>query len=341
MPVGARSENVLRTSRRVRSRPAWNRRAILAAAALLPAAPVLAAWPDRPARLIVAYPAGGGTDLMARAVAQKLTELLGQSVIVDNRSGGGGTVGTMAVAQARPDGHTLLFANGGEFALKPLMERNLPYDANRDFDFVAMCGSTPVVLAVNAQLPARNLREFLDLARARPGRINVSNSGTRSVMHLGAAYLAQRAGVELAHVPYRGAAPAVGDAAAGTVEAVVMGLPPILAQARDGRLRILAIMTPRRNNAVPDVPTLEELGFPGFDLSNSVGIATPRGVPPEVVATLNAATNRAMADPGVRRIFLDNGAEPVTGTAQDYRDFLGAETERMRDVVRLAGVPAE
>jgi len=325
------------------TRAAIGRRPLMAAGTLtlLASRSARAEWPDRPIRLVVAYPPGGGTDIMARAVAQKLGEVLNQSIVVENRSGANGTVGTLAVAQARPDGYTLLFANGGEFALKPLMELNLPYDTERDFDLVAMCGSTPVVLAINGQLPVRSFQEFIAFARQRPGQVNVSNSGSRGTMHLAAAYLAQRAGVELTHVPYRGAAPAVSDTVAGTVQAVVMGLPPILAQARDGRLRILGIMSTRRNANIPDVPTFEELGLPGFDLSNSVGIAGPRGLPPEVVVKLNAAVNTAMADPAVRRIFIDNGAEPVAMSVEDYRNFLTAETARMREVVRVAGVPPE
>ncbi|MBR0648637.1 tripartite tricarboxylate transporter substrate binding protein [Roseomonas terrae] len=326
------------------ARAAISRRTLIAAAGSLTpltSRPAHAEWPDRPIRLIVAYPPGGGTDIMARAVAQKLGEVLKQSIVVENRSGANGTVGTLAVAQSRPDGYTLLFANGGEFALKPLMELGLPYDTSRDFDLVAMCGSTPVVLAVNARVPAQTLNEFIELARRQPGRINVSNSGSRGTMHLAAAYLAQRAAVELTHVPYRGAAPAVADTVSGTVQAVAMGLPPVLAQARDGRLRILGIMSARRNVNIPDVPTFEELGFPGFDLSNSVGIAGPRGLPTDVVVQLNAAVNTAMQDPEIRRIFIDNGAEPVSMSVEDYRNFLLSEMARMREVVRIAGVPPE
>lgn len=317
------------------------RRAVLAALASSAATPALAAWPDRPIRLVVAYPAGGGTDLMARAIGQRLSDILGQPIVVENRAGGNGTIGTQAVAQARPDGYTLLFANGGEFALKPLLESNLPYDADRDFDLVAMCGITPVVLAVNARIPARTLEEFLALARARPGALNVANSGSRSVMHLGAIYLERRAQVGFSHIPYRGAAPAVSDTAAGTVDAVVMGLPPVLAQARDGRLRILAVMIPSRSSAIPEVPTLEERGFPGFDLSNSVGIVAPRGTAREIILALHEATNRVVADPLVRRVFVDNGAEPLRASLEGYADFLRRERDRMREVVRLTGVPTE
>jgi tripartite-type tricarboxylate transporter receptor subunit TctC len=317
------------------------RGALAAAAASFAAASARAAWPDGPVRLVVAYPAGGGTDIMARALGQKLSGIIGRPIVVENRSGAGGTVGTQSVAQARPDGYTLLFANGGEFALKPLVHNDLPYDTDRDFDLVAMCGITPVVIAVNARVPARSLQDFLALARARPGRLNVANSGSRSVMHLGAIYLERRAQVEFSHVPYRGAAPAVSDAAAGTVEAVVMGLPPILAQAREGRLRILGIMTPTRSSTIPDVPTLEELGFPGFDLSNSVGIVVPRGTPREIVRTLNEATARAMSDADVRAIFVANGAEPLSFSVEDYVGFVRGERERMREVVRVTGIPAD
>jgi tripartite-type tricarboxylate transporter receptor subunit TctC len=314
------------------------RRALLAGLAL----PVPALAQDRRAiRLVVAYAAGGGTDLMARAVAQKLGEILGQNIVVENRTGGNGTVGSLAVAQARPDGGTLLFATGSELSLKPLLEAGLPYDPDRDFEPVALCGITPVVIAVHPRLPARTIAEFLALARTRPGAINIANSGNGGIMHMTAAFLALRAQVEFSHVAYRGAAPAVADTAAGVTEAVVSGLPPVLAQAREGRLRILAVSIPRRSAAIPEVPTLEESGFPGFDMSNTVGIVGPRGLSPALVAQLNAAANRALADAEVRRIFLANGAEPVGSSVDRYAAFIRAERERFREVVRLTGIRME
>lgn len=317
------------------------RRTLIGALAALSASPARAQWPDRTLRLVVAYPAGGGTDIMARAVGARLGELLGQGVAIDNRTGGAGTIGTLAVAQARADGYTALFGNGGEFALRPLLEQNLPYDVGRDFDLVAMCGITPIVLAVNPSLPVTSLAEFIALAKARPGQINVGNTGMRSVMHLAASYLGIRAGIEVSHVPYRGAAPSVADAAAGTIEAVVSGLPPVLAQAREGRLRILAVMTPRRSTAIPDIPTMQEQGFPGVDLSNSVGVAVPRGTPSAVGARLSEALLQAMGDATVRRIFIDNGAEPLALNAAGYAAFLAAERGRMQDLVRVTGTSIE
>ncbi len=307
------------------------------------AAPALAqeTWPARPIRLVVAFPPGGGSDLMARAVAPRMGEALGQSIIVENRSGAGGTVGTHSVAQSRPDGYTLLFANGGEFALKPLLDQRLPYDAQRDFTPIVLLGVTPVVLAVHPSTPARNFAEFLALARAWPGAVTVANSGSGNVMHLTAAYIAQRSGVELSHIPYRGAAPSVADAVAGTVRAVVSGLPPVLAQARQDRLRILAVAVPRRVAAIPDVPTLSELGLDGFDMSNTVGLVAPTGTPPAVLAAINRAGNAAIADAEVRRIFQTNGAEPRGSTPAEYLAFLDAERTRFAEAVRATGIRME
>lgn len=315
------------------------RRELLGGAIALPCAAV--AQDRRPLRLVVAYAAGGGTDLMGRAVAQKLGEALGTTVVVENRAGGNGTIGSLAVAQARPDGGTLLFATGSELSLKPLLEAGLPYDPDRDFEPVGLCGITPVVIAVNPQVPARTLQEFLTLARAQPGGINVANSGSGGIMHMTAAFLALRARVDFTHVAYRGAAPAVSDTAAGVTAAVVSGLPLVLAQAREGRLRILAVSIPRRSAAIPDVPTLEESGFPGFDMSNTVGIVAPRGTPVALIAQLNEAANRAVADAEVKRIFLANGAEPAGSTVEQYAAFVRAERERFREVVRLTGVRME
>lgn len=295
----------------------------------------------RPIKLVVAYAPGGGTDLMARAVAQHLSAALGQNVVVDNKAGGNGTVGSLSVAQARPDGTTLLFATGSELSLKPLLEAGLPYDPGRDFVPVALLGITPVAIAVNPEAPARTVAELIALARTKPGGIDVANSGRGGIMHLTAAYLALKAGVEFGHVSYRGAAPAVADAVAGTVDAVVSGLPPLLAQAKEGRLRILAVSIPQRSGALPEVPTLAEAGFPGFDMSNTVGLVARRGCPPEIVAALNAAANQAIENPDLRRIFLANGAEPVGSTAERYAAFIQAERDRFREVVQATRITVE
>lgn len=304
------------------------------------ASPALA-FPDRPIRLVVAYPPGGGTDLMARAIAQRMGQVLGQSVVIDNRSGASGTLGAMGVASAAPDGHTLLFVTSSEMSLRPLLDRRLPFDADRDFTPIALLGITPVVLAVNPALPVQSVVELVALAKARPGQLSYASSGIGGLMHLTGELFRARAGIDILHVPYRGAAQAVNDTAGGQVEMVFMGLAPVLPLARGGRLRILAISTPRRFGAIPDVPTLAEAGLPGFDMSNSVGLVAPRGTPAEVIAGLNAAANAAAADDSVRETFLRNGAESVGSTPEGYVAAVRAERERFGAAIRSTGITLE
>lgn len=318
------------------------RRALL----VLPLLPTLAtatavratAFPDRAIRMVVPFPAGGGSDITARAVAPRMAEILGQPVVVDNRSGANGVIGATSVAQSKPDGYTLLVAATSELALKPLLEADLPYNPARDFDPVVLLGVTPVVIAVHPSVRASTIGELITLARARPGQLNLANSGSGGLMHLTASLLALRTGIDVTQVSYRGAAPAVADTVAGTTQAVVSGLPPVLAQARQGRLRILAVTTPQRTAAAPEVPTLEESGVEGFDLSNAFGLVVPRGTPGHIVALLNGAANRALASDEVRRIFVANGADPVGSTVQVYADFIARERERLRAFVQATGL---
>ncbi|NDG48700.1 MAG: tripartite tricarboxylate transporter substrate binding protein [Rhodospirillales bacterium] len=304
------------------------------------ASPALA-FPDRPIRLVVAYPPGGGTNLMARAIAQRMGQVLGQSVVIDNRSGASGTLGAMALANAAPDGHTLLFVTSSEMSLRPLLDRQLPFDADRDFTPIALLGITSVVLAVNPALPVHSVAELVALAHARPERLSYASSGIGGLMHLTGDLFRARAGIDILHVPYRGAAQAVNDTAGGQVEMVFMGLAPVLSLTRGGRLRILAISTPRRFGAIADVPTLAEAGLPGFDMSNSVGLVAPRGTPAEVIAGLNAAANAAAADDAVRQTFLRNGAEALGSTPEGYVAAVRAERERFGAAIRSTGIPLE
>ena len=310
------------------------RRALLGA---ILAAPALA-YPDRPLRIIVAYPAGGGVDLMARAVAQRMGQALGQNIVIENRTGASGTIGAQSVASAAADGYTLLFATTSEMSLRPLLERQLPYNADRDFVPIALLGRTPVVLAVHAAVPARDVAELIALARARPGRLSYAGTGNGSLMHLTGELFLERAGVQILHVPYRGAAPAVNDTAAGQVELVFSGLPPVLPLARDGRLRILAVSTPHRFATIPEVPTMEEAGLQGFDMSNSVGLVAPRGTPEAVIVTLNAAANLAAADAGVRDIFLRNGADALGSTPEEFLAYTRSERARFAETIRQTGM---
>ncbi|MBL6458242.1 tripartite tricarboxylate transporter substrate binding protein [Belnapia sp. T6] len=315
------------------------RRTLLGLATTVLAHPaVAAAYPDRPVRLVVPFAPGGGTDLMARAVAQAMSGMLGQQIIIDNRSGGNGTIGTQHVAQAKPDGYTGLIATGSELSLKPLLEANLPYDVDRDFAPAVLLGITPVVIAVHPSLPVTNIQGLIAFAKAQPRGIDVANPGNGGAMHVAVALLALRAGITVQHVPYRGAGPAVADTVAGNVKIVASGLPPVLAQARQGRLRMIAVTTPRRTPAAPEVPTLEEAGIAGFDMSNAVGLVVPRGTPAEAVERLNAAANAAVREAEVRRVFLENGVEPLGSTVEEYGTYVRAEREHYREWIRLTGI---
>lgn len=297
-----------------------------------------AGYPDRPLRVLVGYPAGGGTDIMARAVAQRMQVELGQPLVIENRAGAAGMVAAQAVVAAPPDGYTLLFVTGSEVTLRPLLDRSLPFDMDHDLVPVVLLGTTPVVLAVNAALPARDVAELVALAKARPGQLSYASTGTGGMMHLTGELFRHRAGVDLLHVPYRGAAPAVNDTAGGQVQLIFNGLPPVLPLARDGRLRILTVSTPRRTAAAPEVPTLEESGLPGFDTSNTVGLVAPRGTPPGIVARVNAAANAGLADPAVREVFRRNGADTLGSTPEGYAEYIRAERARFAEVIRLTGL---
>lgn len=312
------------------------RRGLLGATLLAPN-PARAAWPDRPLRMVVAYPAGGGTDLMARAVVQQMQVELGQSVVVENRSGATGAIGAAAVAAAAPDGYTLLFINGSDLTLRPLMDRAATYDVDRDFVLISLLGVTPVVLAVRSGLPARSVAELVALARASRQPLTCANTGAGGIMHLTSEVFRQRAGIQLEQIPYRGAAPAVNDTAAGQVDMIFVGLPPVLPHVQSGRLRILAVSTPRRSSSVPDVPTLDEQGMPGFDMSNVVGLVAPRGTPPAIIERLNAAAVAAVRNPRVQEIFQRNGADTVGNTAEEYATYTRAERERFAEVIRTTG----
>ncbi len=315
------------------------RRALLAGLLAAPAAH--AAYPERPLRLLVGYPPGGGTDIMARAVAARLGRELGQSVVVENRTGASGTIAAAELARAAPDGQVLLFVTGSEMALRPLLDRQLPYDAERDFQPIALLGRTPVVLAVNGALPAADVPALVALAKARPGELGYASTGIAGLMHMAGEMFRRRTGVELLHVPYRGAAPAVNDTAAGQVAMTFSGLPPVLPLAASGRLRILAVCTPRRFPAIPEVPTLAEAGLEGFDMANSVGLVAPRGLPAAVLERLASAANASLADPALAALFRRNGAEPLGSSPSGYAEAMVRERAYFAAVIRETGIRLE
>lgn len=324
------------------------RRLVLLAAALALLAPAMAAlaqpappFPDRPIRLVVPWPPGGGTDVLARALAARMSADLGQPVVVDNRAGANGSIGTAEAARARADGHTILMATADTHGIGPAVRRDLPYDAVRDFAPVLWATTQPLILCVHPGLGPTTLAEFVALARARPGAVDYASWGAGSTAHLAMELFRLRAGIEATHVPYRGAAPAVTDLVGGQVAAMFVG--PLSANPNHaaGRLRCLATGTEARPASAPDVPTFAEAGFTGVRAEAWFGLVAPTGVPAPALAALRAAAARALDAPEVRERIAAIGQDPVGGDPERFGAHVAAEVERWREVVRAANVVVE
>jgi tripartite-type tricarboxylate transporter receptor subunit TctC len=319
------------------------RRLLLAAAAALPFAPAAAqpAWtPARPVRIIVPLAPGGTADTIARLIADPLAAQLGQPVIIENRPGGTNTVGAVQVARAAPDGLTLLYAPPPVQILNPLMMRNMPYDAMADFAPVVALMRAPKLLVVRPDFPATSVAEFIAVARARPGAITYASSGIGSSAHLAGALLAQMAGIELLHVPYRGTAPGVQDLMAGRVDMTLDTAAALLPLVREGRLKALAVSTRDPAQAAPELPPIAAT-LPGFHDASFNYLLAPARTPPEIIGALNAAVNRVLTQPAVRARYAALGAEPVGGTPQELAAMVLEEIERWRVVIQAQGITIE
>jgi tripartite-type tricarboxylate transporter receptor subunit TctC len=265
-------------------------------------------WPTRPVRMIIAFPPGGPTDLVSRVLAQRLSEQLGQQVIVDNKPGAGGNLAAELAARATPDGYTI-FYNTSAIVIGPALYGKVNYDTLKDFAPVALTASVPMVLVVNPQLPARSVKEFLDLAKSRPGALNYSSSGTGTITHLASAMMSTQTGVQTQHIPYKGSAPGLVDLAAGQTQFMIDTINTVLPYVRDNRLRGLAVTSIKRSSLLPDLPTLAESGMPGFDAAAWQGIVVPTGTPADIVQKLYAEVNKALAHPDLRARLAAQGAE--------------------------------
>jgi tripartite-type tricarboxylate transporter receptor subunit TctC len=317
---------------------------LLALLAALLAAPAAAQgdYPARPIRMVVAFPPGGGADLTARTVAQKLTEALGQPVVVDNRPGANGLVGTDAVAKAAPDGYTLLLTDRGALGINPSLYRKLPYDPLKDFSYVGIACLGAYVLAVNAGLPAQTFQEFVALAKSKPGSINYASFGIGSMPQLNMEQLNQRMGIRLVHVPYKGGGPAVQAAVSGEVGAALVTAPSILGHLKQGRLRALAIGAPQRSALLPEVPTMKEAGG-GDDtfVPTYFGFAAPAGTPPAVVGRLSAEVKRAVNAPDVAPKLAASGLDAWGSTPDEMARTVKEDVARFATLVKAAGVQPE
>jgi tripartite-type tricarboxylate transporter receptor subunit TctC len=305
-----------------------------------PSPSIAAGYPDKAVRIVVPYPPGAFNDTLARTLAQKLSASWGQPVIVENRPGGGTTIGTSIVAKAAPDGHTLLVASFA-FAVNPALYPSLPYDSKRDFLPVVLAASTPNLLVVNPALATRTVSDFIVTARQKPGRLNYASAGNGSSNHLSMELFKKMAGVSLVHVPYKGSVPAVTDLIGGQVDAMFDNVPNVIQHVKSGRLRALAVSSAKRSPYLPDVPTVAEAGVPGFEVSVWFGILAPSGTPPPVIAKINAEVNKALGAADVQRLFEQQGVEARGGTAAQFGEMIRAQMAKWSAVVREAGVTAD
>jgi tripartite-type tricarboxylate transporter receptor subunit TctC len=320
---------------------------ILGIAAALPAGAAraqTARFPDRPVRIVVGFPPGGNVDFTARLLAPALAAALGQPVVVDNRAGGSGIVGTELVARSRPDGHTLLLGSTGPLSLFPAAMLQLPYDTLRDLGPVGIAYRVPIVMMVSRQITTRTLAEFLALAKSTPGQLSVGTSGIGSGAHLAVELFNASTGAGLVHVPYRGTGPALNDLIAGTIPVVFDQLSSALPLHADGRARIIAVGAAARAPQLPEVPTLREAGMVEAELTTTLGLLGPAGMPAEVVETLRAALARAMADATIRQRLESLGAEiPPAAmiTPARYAEVIREETETSRRAVQIGNIRLE
>jgi tripartite-type tricarboxylate transporter receptor subunit TctC len=297
-------------------------------------------WPARPIRMVIPFPPGGPTDIVARVLSDRMSRSLGQPIVVENRPGANGNIGNDAAAKAEPDGYTVLY-NTSSIALSPAIYTKLIYDALRDLAPVVQTATIPMVLAVNPSVPAHDVKGFVEHLRARPNALSYGSSGTGNVTHLTATMILRSQGIEAVHVPYRGSAPALMDAIAGQVQFVTDTVNSALPLIRDGKLRALAVTSPKRLGLLPDVPTIAETIIPGFEAGAWQGIMVPARTPRPIIDRLNAVAMEALADPVVLAKLAEQGTEPLGSTPDEYGRILRAETERWGRVVAENGVRLE
>jgi tripartite-type tricarboxylate transporter receptor subunit TctC len=316
--------------------------ALLTTTALLlwPALAAAQDYPNRTIRLIVPFPAGGPNDIIARVIGQRITELTKQPVVIDNRGGQGGVLGTDVVAKATPDGYTIGIVSAGALAISPTMEK-VPYDPLKDLQPVTLVAKVPEMLVVASDVPASNMKELVALAKAQPGKLNFASTGPGGLPHLAGELFKLTAKVDIVHVPYRGAAPAVNDLLGHQVQMTFLDLPILLPQIKAGNLKPIAVGSPQRAATAKDVPTTAEVGMPEVLAENWYGMVAPGATPPAIIAALNKIATEAMRDPAVREKLATQGAELIGDTPEHFRTFIASETAKWAKVIKDAGIPTE
>jgi tripartite-type tricarboxylate transporter receptor subunit TctC len=298
------------------------------------------AYPAKPVKLVIPYPPGGGTDITGRAMAQKLSEFLGQSVIIENKPGATGMIGAASVAKSAPDGYTVLFGAASEMAINASLFKNMAYDPRTDFEPVTLVATFPLVFIAPATTN-QSLKELIEAARAKPDSVSYGSIGSGSPQHLAAELLSSMAKARFLHIPYKGSGPLVQDAVGGHVDAAVSSVPPAVPLVRAGKLRALAVTSSARSEALPDVPTMAELGFAGYEFNTWVGVAVPKGTPKEVVDRLRDGMVNALGASEVQAALRDQGAVPAGTTAEQFRQFVHDEVAKSDRIVSQAGIQLE
>jgi tripartite-type tricarboxylate transporter receptor subunit TctC len=315
--------------------------ALLTGLSLLPAAPADAEdFPARQIRLIVPFPPGGPNDIIARIVGQRMSEIAKQPIIIDNRGGQSGVLGTEVLTKAKPDGYTIVITSASSLAISPTMEK-IAYDPLKDLQPITLVATVPEMLVVATNVPAKNMAELIALAKAQPGKLNFASSGPGSLPHLAGELLKLSAKIDIVHVPYRGAAPALNDMLGQQVQMVFLDLPVLLPQIRAGGLRAIALGAPQRAPTAIDVPTTAEVGLPNVLAENWYGMLAPAGTPPAIVARLNEIATEAMRDPAVKEKLAVQGAQLVGDSPEHFRAFIESETAKWAKVIKDAGVTTE
>lgn len=298
-------------------------------------------YPSKPIRLVVPFAPGGSSSIVARAVAAEMSKELGQQIIIDNKPGGGGNVAMLEVARAEPDGYTLIIGHIGTLAVNPYMFARLPFDTDKDFVPVSLLAKIPNIFVVNANVPVKDLKEFIALARAKPGQLNYGSAGNGSAGHLAFEYLKLVANIDVTHIPYKGTGPQLTDLLGGRTEASSAGTPPLLPHVKAGKLRAIAVGTPQRLPVLPDVATVAEQGFPGFETTQWYGLMAPAKTPEPIVKRLSDEAAKAAKTPAVADRFAADDAIAVGSTAAEFAEFIRREQARWSEVVKKAGIKAE